>query len=65
MALEVSHPFWNLQVLRLEHSPVIEGDDVGFGGDTCHGESEGEKKLVQHIHDWEGHWGGYRRTSRL
>ena len=41
-------------MLRLEHQPIIEGNGVGFGGDTCHGESENSKQFVHHNLQLEG-----------
>ena len=35
-------------MLWLEHQPIIEGNGVGFGGNTCHGESEDSKQFVHH-----------------
>ena len=33
----------------LKYWPVVEGNDVGFGGGKCHSKGEDGKGLVQHI----------------
>ena len=45
-------------------SPVIEGNDMPFGGDVRHSEGEDNKDPIQHIHDWEVRWRSCQRSSR-